>query len=366
VIESINKMPEEAWSTISPEKLIRQATGLVRAASYKATCDVCAPIQGRIFSISGKDKRFPALSSVPGFDRGFKAIHPNCRHRLVPIVWEMCTEEEQTKYLADAGKPVKGDTRGAKEVEAYHAAQAKNRKLWQDRRQWEKYKATLGDEAPKTFSAFRKMKNTGGMGWDSLQEKYRVKGIIEREKTSSGIDFSVDFAIINSKSYKAKFSGLFNAAADEKIYSTAKRMLQHRDGTPFEDLYLIDIKSGKITGVSNSATLVKRVEYNKSIKGVLTSAPANSIVSMHNHPEGFPPSAADINAVKKNSVELYGMVIGHNGTVYRYTAPRKHITNRDYMIAFEGYKNIGYSEETCQLKALRELEISHGFKLEVL
>lgn len=40
VIESINKMPEERWSTLDPEALIRQATGLVRAASYKANVDL--------------------------------------------------------------------------------------------------------------------------------------------------------------------------------------------------------------------------------------------------------------------------------------------------------------------------------------
>lgn len=40
VIEAINKTPEERWAAIDPEKLIRQATGLVRAASYKSNVDL--------------------------------------------------------------------------------------------------------------------------------------------------------------------------------------------------------------------------------------------------------------------------------------------------------------------------------------
>ena len=40
VIDTINKMPEERWATINPEDLIRQATSLVRAASYKQRVDL--------------------------------------------------------------------------------------------------------------------------------------------------------------------------------------------------------------------------------------------------------------------------------------------------------------------------------------
>ncbi|MGL4548060.1 hypothetical protein [Eubacterium aggregans] len=40
VIDAINQTPEEHWKEMDPEALIRQANGLVRAASYKERVDV--------------------------------------------------------------------------------------------------------------------------------------------------------------------------------------------------------------------------------------------------------------------------------------------------------------------------------------
>lgn len=40
VLEAIQATPEERWKSIDPIKLIRQATSLVRAASYKTSTDI--------------------------------------------------------------------------------------------------------------------------------------------------------------------------------------------------------------------------------------------------------------------------------------------------------------------------------------
>lgn len=44
-----------------------------------------------------------------------------------------------------------------------------------DRSQFERYRARLGDEAPKTFTQFRKLKKQGGEKWEDLQKLYRSK-----------------------------------------------------------------------------------------------------------------------------------------------------------------------------------------------
>ena len=147
---------------------------LVKFSTHYPTCEVCALIQGRVFSISGKDKRFPALSSVPGFDKGFKTIHPHCRHVLVITVEALWTDEERAKYLEDAMKPVRdGDTRSQAEVEAYNSAQAKKREQWQDRRQYAQYQTKLGEAAPKTFASFRSIKTANGKAWGILEAQNR-------------------------------------------------------------------------------------------------------------------------------------------------------------------------------------------------
>ncbi|WP_027309351.1 phage minor capsid protein [Caloramator sp. ALD01] len=46
---------------------------LVKMTTHYPTCEKCAPLQGKVFSISGKDKRYPKLE-----DRYRPPVHPNC------------------------------------------------------------------------------------------------------------------------------------------------------------------------------------------------------------------------------------------------------------------------------------------------
>ena len=55
---------------------------LVKMSNHKTTCPVCAKYENKIYSISGKDKRYPYLKSIEGFRKGYNNIHPNCRHRV--------------------------------------------------------------------------------------------------------------------------------------------------------------------------------------------------------------------------------------------------------------------------------------------
>jgi hypothetical protein len=167
----------EATNTASMETGRQLGYDLVKFTTHSPTCEVCAPIQGRVFSVSGKDTRFPALSSVPGFDKGFKTIHPRCRHKLVITVEALWTEEERAKYLADANKPVRGDTRAQAEVDKYNAIQAEKRERWQDRRQWEKYRAKYPEYAHKTFSEFRRDKAANGNRYQTMLKANRLNGI---------------------------------------------------------------------------------------------------------------------------------------------------------------------------------------------
>jgi hypothetical protein len=201
---------------------------LVKFTTHYPTCDVCAPIQGRVFSISDKDKRFPALSSVPGFDKGFKTLHPNCRHVLVVTVEALWTDEERAKYLAAAGQPVRGDTRAATEVDRYNTMQAEKRERWQDRRQYERYKAVMGDEAPKTFSAFRGIKRADGDAYKELKGFYRYK--IDNP-TAAKVHYRIyndlkSQGIRNGQVVPAERVAAYIIPADKRPYHAMQRMLE--------------------------------------------------------------------------------------------------------------------------------------------
>lgn len=49
---------------------------IVEVSAHGATDAICAPLEGKIFSISGKSPNFPKLEQTPPF-------HPNCKHRLL-------------------------------------------------------------------------------------------------------------------------------------------------------------------------------------------------------------------------------------------------------------------------------------------
>jgi hypothetical protein len=160
-----------------------QAVGsdLVRMSEHNTSCSICLPLQGRVYSISGKDKRFPELSVAYSGD--YANIHPRCRHRLTPWIEalkdpdEIASDVEKSSRSFDVGEwdPV-AQERAQRSLAAYNAGQAKKRELYQDRQQYERYRTRLGpDSVPKTFSGFRSMKRADGEKWGVMQAQ--VKGM---------------------------------------------------------------------------------------------------------------------------------------------------------------------------------------------
>lgn len=149
---------------------------LVFIPEHYPTCEKCAPLQGRVFSISGKDTRFPCLYDLPGFRDGYKNFHPNCRHVTVITVEALWKPEQREKYLADAKKSIDVDPRGEEERALYNEQQRKNRQARYTLYQYERYRARLGEAAPKSMAAFKRMKNANGEKWRGLQALYRAAG----------------------------------------------------------------------------------------------------------------------------------------------------------------------------------------------
>ena len=50
----------------------------MQVSSHNTIYKACIPYEGKIFSVSGKDKRFPKLVHTPPY-------HVNCIHTMLPI-----------------------------------------------------------------------------------------------------------------------------------------------------------------------------------------------------------------------------------------------------------------------------------------
>lgn len=237
----------EAGNLAREKQLTANGYDLVIITKHSPTCELCARVQGRVFSISGKDKRFPPLSEA--FPSGYRNVHPNCRCVAVPWIEELQSPEELRAAIAKGSQPLK-DERSAKEKALYTKEQAERRQLRADRLQFERYKARLGDDAPQTFSSFHRIKNEDGDRWESLQKEYRQR--FESVHNSS-IDNSGGSGIIKSEDLKMSaplqkppdFSK-YEVKSDLKAVEAFKETVSAKLGIPISDISLDGIRNTEV------------------------------------------------------------------------------------------------------------------------
>lgn len=159
----------EATNRASINQLKGFGYNLVKISSHSTTCPICAPLQGRVYSIDGMDPRYPTLEKA--FKPPYANIHVNCRHTVQPYIENLAENPEKDREFSNA--PFDIDPRSKAERDRYNKAQEYNQELRRDRLQYQRYKLELPDEAPKTFSAFRRMKLANSDKYKELVSKYR-------------------------------------------------------------------------------------------------------------------------------------------------------------------------------------------------
>lgn len=142
---------------------------LVQVSNHNSPCPLCAQYEGKVYSISGEDKRFPPLDDM--FDGEFCNIHPSCQHVLTTYIEEFAKDINADILKSNTElteQELKNKTAG------YYEQQKENRELNRDRNQYEKYKLILGDKIG-SFSDFREIKQDDPEAYDLLKSDYREK-----------------------------------------------------------------------------------------------------------------------------------------------------------------------------------------------
>ena len=162
---------------------------LYKISSHNTTCKICAPLEGRVYSKSGKDPDFPPLASAFGkidpngpddLTNSYLNIHPGCFHVLLPWTPAGRSEEEIQKikdFSSFKKNPPTIDPRTKKQIEAYRKKEEGRAKWLRDYRKWEDYKIILGDKVPKTFATFQKHKKLNDEKYKNWQKLYREQKI---------------------------------------------------------------------------------------------------------------------------------------------------------------------------------------------
>lgn len=142
---------------------------LVKMSSHKSSCKICAPLEGRVYSISGKSSKYPPLKKA--YRGPYANIHPNCRHVLVPYIPELADDEKGD--LEFSNRSFDTDPRSQASIDRYNSEQKEKSNRLRDRRQWERYKMLLPQDTPNTLSGFRRMKKANNERFQELQNLYR-------------------------------------------------------------------------------------------------------------------------------------------------------------------------------------------------
>lgn len=256
------------------------------------TCDICGRLDGQIFRT---DKRIVGIN--------YPLIHARCRCTTVPYIEDLPDVTERWSRNPETGK--------------------------------------------------------GKMIKDVKFSEWKRMTIREHEMAASSSEYGANLDYVRSQAFTDKLKrNPRTAVISDSVATVARHMLQHRNGEPFEDYYLLDGETGRTIAVSNQARKTKGVVYNGQVKQAFKDGRNGQYVSVHNHPSGFPPSLSDIATLslksKENTVGL-GLTIGHDGSIYWYTAnkvPFRIFDGQQYDKTITEYVKMGYNEVRAQELAL--------------
>ena len=132
-------------------------------------------------------------------------------------------------------------------------------------------------------------------------------------------EYAVDMSKVASKGYRAKVVDAVGGDAADGVHASIKRILTHRGGTNGEDLYAIDLATGRtVTSCVNSSVgsaVVPPAKFGKKVAAAIEDG--RCVALLHNHPKSGIPSAADLRAVGDKGCSL-GIIAAHDGSIYTF------------------------------------------------
>lgn len=185
----------------------------------------------------------------------------------------------------------------------------------------------------------------------------------EIPRTANLAPLCVDEKMISSNAYKK----LLYYGVDEtpkvrrRVRDSILKIMNHRNGTDYEDLYFINATTGKVLASTKGKT-EGQCGPTELMKKMLSESEENTIIGIHNHPRNSAPSVPDILAAVERGYK-YGIVVCHDGTVYKYKIIGQ--INRafaeSFLAFFQRREYIGYDAEK-----IKQMAQDAGFEMEVI
>ena len=124
---------------------------------------------------------------------------------------------------------------------------------------------------------------------------------------------------MNSKAYHYRYENLTKSKKlNEGLYKEAAKILSHRSGTEYEDIAMLDSRTGKVLVKNTMAAGEFKFQCGLTSKQLETLQKlGKEFEILHNHPNSTEPSTSDIIGLFKRELATGSTVVGHDGSVYR-------------------------------------------------
>ena len=110
----------------------------------------------------------------------------------------------------------------------------------------------------------------------------------EEQRYGRNKSTAISHSFINSGEYRRRFDDLSQDKEINKLlYVLAKKMLNHRSGTLYEDMYWIDMDKVEVVCEIIDSTAESKIEYTTRIRKIVENK--KGLLTIHSHPNSFPP-----------------------------------------------------------------------------
>ena len=296
------------------------------AVMDRRTTPICREHDGEVFPV----EEARAGSNVP-------PLHPRCRSTIIASLDEEGTGAKGGRRVSRGSKGQNISIPAEMKYSDWKAVYVDKSKTWTEWKVETGYKGREMFANSVSFSSQAKandgimrMKDSAGLVVDVIHKEMAVVA-------DNGLrnNYTVNYEFVNSKAYHDKFEKLTrHKPVDEALYKQSAKMLAHRTGSEYEDIAMLDARTGELLVENTSAS------GEDKFKAGLTKEQASYLDSLkrqfeilHNHPGSTPPSMADIEGLFIRPLAVASTISGHDGSLYRMIKRKQHDNIKEFLDA---------------------------------
>ena len=155
-----------------------------------------------------------------------------------------------------------------------------------------------------------------------------------------------------------------------EIWQRVREMLDHRDGTLYEDIAFVNCithksEINKEYDYYDEKLNISRCKPNAPMRAMLKEADPFTIIGIHNYPQSHVPSEEDLDSARRRRYK-YGLVICHNGLIFKYFVNDEKFSMSQSSFFLDLLEKALYNEDEKKISNTLICLKNNGVEMEVL